>query len=276
MKLSRQFTVFGSAIFCVVIFSLYLMLDRGHLDYPKGQRREGSFPQVSTGGAELREGRHGGRGVVTRCSSPSPSRGGPAPGRASPALPRWDGGDRDPGAASSRARRVNKVPGGVPWRDRAQGKWPGPHTRTPACQAGLGHLLAGERARREALPGWRGAVLPLSGSPSAQTVRRPRVPARIPSPKGTWRTPSGRCFTPLLRHKQKFISRCSPLRWEAVGLIFVSSFFSYYIGLVWSRRGSLVGKRVLYSSRKLWGAQPCAQWSNCQTSWENGPSSGFY
>ncbi|KAF6125623.1 mannosidase alpha class 2A member 1 [Phyllostomus discolor] len=45
MKLSRQFTVFGSAIFCVVIFSLYLMLDRGHLDYPKNPRREGSFPQ---------------------------------------------------------------------------------------------------------------------------------------------------------------------------------------------------------------------------------------
>uniref|UniRef100_A0A4W2D445 mannosyl-oligosaccharide 1,3-1,6-alpha-mannosidase n=1 Tax=Bos indicus x Bos taurus TaxID=30522 RepID=A0A4W2D445_BOBOX len=45
MKLSRQFTVFGSAIFCVVIFSLYLMLDRGHLDYPKSPRREGSFPQ---------------------------------------------------------------------------------------------------------------------------------------------------------------------------------------------------------------------------------------
>jgi hypothetical protein len=48
MKLSRQFTVFGSAIFCVVIFSLYLMLDRGHLDYPRGPRREGSFPQVGT------------------------------------------------------------------------------------------------------------------------------------------------------------------------------------------------------------------------------------
>ncbi|XP_023068028.1 alpha-mannosidase 2 isoform X1 [Piliocolobus tephrosceles] len=45
MKLSRQFTVFGSAIFCVVIFSLYLMLDRGHLDYPRNPRREGSFPQ---------------------------------------------------------------------------------------------------------------------------------------------------------------------------------------------------------------------------------------
>ncbi|XP_051046840.1 alpha-mannosidase 2 [Phodopus roborovskii] len=45
MKLSRRFTVFGSAIFCVVIFSLYLMLDRGHLDYPRGPRQEGSFPQ---------------------------------------------------------------------------------------------------------------------------------------------------------------------------------------------------------------------------------------
>ncbi|XP_044301669.1 alpha-mannosidase 2 [Varanus komodoensis] len=45
MKLSRQFTVFGSAVFCVVIFSLYLMLDRGHLDHPKNHRREGSFPQ---------------------------------------------------------------------------------------------------------------------------------------------------------------------------------------------------------------------------------------
>ncbi|XP_013915232.1 PREDICTED: alpha-mannosidase 2 [Thamnophis sirtalis] len=45
MKLSRQFTIFGSAIFCVVIFSLYLMLDRSHLDNPKNQRREGSFPQ---------------------------------------------------------------------------------------------------------------------------------------------------------------------------------------------------------------------------------------
>ncbi|XP_040842072.1 alpha-mannosidase 2 isoform X1 [Ochotona curzoniae] len=45
MKLSRQFTVFGSAIFCVVIFSLYLMLDRGHLDYPRSPQREGSFPQ---------------------------------------------------------------------------------------------------------------------------------------------------------------------------------------------------------------------------------------
>ncbi|KAL8203551.1 UNVERIFIED_CONTAM: Alpha-mannosidase 2 [Gekko kuhli] len=49
MKLSRQFTVFGSAIFCVVIFSLYLMLDRGHLDHPKNHRREGSFPQQERG-----------------------------------------------------------------------------------------------------------------------------------------------------------------------------------------------------------------------------------
>ncbi|XP_074056051.1 alpha-mannosidase 2 isoform X1 [Macrotis lagotis] len=46
MKLSRQFTVFGSAIFCVVIFSLYLMLDRGHFDHPKNLRREGAIQQA--------------------------------------------------------------------------------------------------------------------------------------------------------------------------------------------------------------------------------------
>ncbi|KAM6036285.1 alpha-mannosidase 2 isoform 2-T2 [Theristicus caerulescens] len=45
MKLSRQFTVFGSAVFCVVIFSLYLMLDRGHFDHPKSPRREATFPK---------------------------------------------------------------------------------------------------------------------------------------------------------------------------------------------------------------------------------------
>uniref|UniRef100_A0A8C2ALV9 Alpha-mannosidase n=1 Tax=Cyprinus carpio TaxID=7962 RepID=A0A8C2ALV9_CYPCA len=49
MKLSRQFTVLGSAIFCVVIFSLYLMLD--HIDYsknPNGERNQNvSSPQRS-------------------------------------------------------------------------------------------------------------------------------------------------------------------------------------------------------------------------------------
>uniref|UniRef100_A0A8C9WQM8 Alpha-mannosidase n=1 Tax=Scleropages formosus TaxID=113540 RepID=A0A8C9WQM8_SCLFO len=35
MKLSRQFTLFGSAIFCVVVFSLYLMLDHLQLDRTK-------------------------------------------------------------------------------------------------------------------------------------------------------------------------------------------------------------------------------------------------
>ncbi|XP_051978697.1 alpha-mannosidase 2-like [Xyrauchen texanus] len=38
MKLSRQFTVCGSAIFCVVVFSLYLMLD--HIDYSKNPNGE--------------------------------------------------------------------------------------------------------------------------------------------------------------------------------------------------------------------------------------------
>uniref|UniRef100_A0A673LJJ2 Alpha-mannosidase n=1 Tax=Sinocyclocheilus rhinocerous TaxID=307959 RepID=A0A673LJJ2_9TELE len=38
MKLSRQFTVCGSAIFCVVVFSLYLMLD--HIDQSKNPNGE--------------------------------------------------------------------------------------------------------------------------------------------------------------------------------------------------------------------------------------------
>lgn len=67
MKLSRQFTVFGSAVFCVVIFSLYLMLDRGHFDHPKSPRREGTFPKVSGAAAGARRvcellGRRGERG----------------------------------------------------------------------------------------------------------------------------------------------------------------------------------------------------------------------
>ncbi|XP_063309707.1 alpha-mannosidase 2 [Pelobates fuscus] len=45
MKLSRQITVLGSAIFCVVIFSLYLMLDRGQFDQPKISHRDGAFPK---------------------------------------------------------------------------------------------------------------------------------------------------------------------------------------------------------------------------------------
>ncbi|XP_075692867.1 alpha-mannosidase 2 [Rhinoderma darwinii] len=43
MKLSRQITVLGSAIFCVVIFSLYLMLDRGQFDQPQNPRREAAL-----------------------------------------------------------------------------------------------------------------------------------------------------------------------------------------------------------------------------------------
>ncbi|XP_041106514.1 alpha-mannosidase 2-like [Polyodon spathula] len=45
MKLSRQFTVFGSAIFCVVVFSLYLMLDHLHLDNTKNPKGAGGLLQ---------------------------------------------------------------------------------------------------------------------------------------------------------------------------------------------------------------------------------------
>lgn len=45
MKLSRQFTVFGSAIFCVVVFSLYLMLDHLQLDHTKNPKGAGGLLQ---------------------------------------------------------------------------------------------------------------------------------------------------------------------------------------------------------------------------------------
>ena len=54
MKLSRQFTVFGSAIFCVVVFSLYLMLDHLQLDRSKNPSNGGDkFPNVSFSAAFL-------------------------------------------------------------------------------------------------------------------------------------------------------------------------------------------------------------------------------
>ncbi|XP_067885903.1 alpha-mannosidase 2 isoform X2 [Heterodontus francisci] len=46
MKLSRQFTIFGSAIFCVVIFSLYLMLDHVQFDHLKNVKKGGTFPNA--------------------------------------------------------------------------------------------------------------------------------------------------------------------------------------------------------------------------------------
>ncbi|XP_041041585.1 alpha-mannosidase 2 isoform X2 [Carcharodon carcharias] len=46
MRLSRQFTIFGSAIFCVVIVSLYLMLDHVQFDHPKNVKKGGIFPNA--------------------------------------------------------------------------------------------------------------------------------------------------------------------------------------------------------------------------------------
>lgn len=110
MKLSRQFTVFGSAIFCVVIFSLYLMLDRGHLDYPRSPQREGSFPQVSARaqGSLQRWVRWFGE-----CLPCAPGLGelrwGSDPSLAG-IVRRWlRGREGHPRLSTSRARRVNKV-----------------------------------------------------------------------------------------------------------------------------------------------------------------------
>lgn len=45
MKLKKQVTVCGGAIFCVAVFSLYLMLDRVQHD-PGRRQNGGNFPRV--------------------------------------------------------------------------------------------------------------------------------------------------------------------------------------------------------------------------------------
>lgn len=45
MKLRKQVTVCGGAIFCVAVFSLYLMLDRVQHD-PARRQNGGNFPRV--------------------------------------------------------------------------------------------------------------------------------------------------------------------------------------------------------------------------------------
>lgn len=49
MKLKKQVTVCGAAIFCVAVFSLYLMLDRVQHD-PTRHQSGGNFPRVSLEG----------------------------------------------------------------------------------------------------------------------------------------------------------------------------------------------------------------------------------
>lgn len=46
MKLKKQVTVCGAAVFCVAVFSLYLMLDRVQHD-PTRHQSGGNFPRVS-------------------------------------------------------------------------------------------------------------------------------------------------------------------------------------------------------------------------------------
>lgn len=106
------------------------------------------------------------------------------------ALQRSDGGDRDPGASSSRARRVNKVPGGMRWRDRAQGQWPCSRTRIRACLGGLGHLPTGEPAQRP---------ITAVGQPlGPHRVKLHRSPERPQSRKLIRQTPSGLFFHPTV------------------------------------------------------------------------------
>lgn len=54
MKLKKQVTVCGAAIFCVAVFSLYLMLDRVQHD-PTRHQSGGNFPRVSGGAVGMAE-----------------------------------------------------------------------------------------------------------------------------------------------------------------------------------------------------------------------------
>lgn len=78
-----------------------------------------------------------GRGRTGGGSKPSPAG----------ALQRSDGGGRDPGSLLLPGGRVNKVPGSMRRRDRAQGQWPCSRTRIRACWDGLGHLPVGKQRR---------------------------------------------------------------------------------------------------------------------------------
>lgn len=148
MKLSRQFTVFGSAVFCVVIFSLYLMLDRGHFDHPKSPRREGTFPKVSGAAAGARR---------TEVEVPPP----PCPGRAAAGAPRR-GGDE----ARRRRGRLRATPALVPaWRGAAAGAGTAAATAGRGgwrgSPGGMGRDGAAPRLRR--LRGWRSGVRGVRG-----------------------------------------------------------------------------------------------------------------
>lgn len=69
MKLKKQVTVCGAAIFCVAVFSLYLMLDRVQHD-PTRHQSGGNFPRVSGRAVGMAERAKGARA--------RPARGQPA------------------------------------------------------------------------------------------------------------------------------------------------------------------------------------------------------
>lgn len=124
-----------------------------------------------------------GRGRTGGGSKPSPA-GDPQ---------RSDGGGRDPGSLLLPGGRVNKVPGSMRRRDRAQGQWPCSRTRIRACWDGLGHLPVGKQRRVT-------AVRQPLGPHWVKLHRPPRAPpvAEIDQADPVW---SG-FFTPLPLEKE--------------------------------------------------------------------------
>lgn len=83
MKLKKQVTVCGAAVFCVAVFSLYLMLDRVQHD-PTRHQHGGNFPRVSHAW-RLRSPRPRRQGSAPRWSiMPAQDKNIPSPGAAFP------------------------------------------------------------------------------------------------------------------------------------------------------------------------------------------------
>lgn len=73
MKLKKQVTVCGAAIFCVAVFSLYLMLDRVQHDPARHQNGGGNFPRVSHALFSSSNASHLGSGELCQPGTRTPS-----------------------------------------------------------------------------------------------------------------------------------------------------------------------------------------------------------
>lgn len=162
MKLKKQVTVCGAAIFCVAVFSLYLMLDRVQHD-PARHQSGGNFPRVSGRGAG------GDRAGVVRGSCGSGLRRcGDRAGRAAPGAPGQN-------TALTAAPASPEPDLGAAEPHRAAGAAAGGEPRDHQPHQGLG--AGADGARRRAAP----AATPRQRLLGAAPGEPPQLPRRVPA-----------------------------------------------------------------------------------------------